>query len=125
MGRVRGGINKKNYKYLMSVYGGEYQYFRSYCEIWEKYTDLNKSAISNIIFFPEKMLNNKKYKIIKLAVPVPVFLKTLEQDAHGNWITTLSNIDYTSRLRQLGDDRNVVSVTAPPLKVHEALRDHT
>jgi hypothetical protein len=125
MGRVKGGINKQNYKYLMSVYGGEYQYFRSYCEIWTKYPDLNKSAITNIIFNPERMLNNKKYKIIKLTNYVPVFLKTRQLDAHGNWVTSLNPIDYTSMLRQLGDDRSVVSVTAPPLGVHEALSDHT
>ena len=97
----------------MSVYGGEYQYFRSYCEIWTKYPDLNKSAITNIIFNPERMLNNEKYKIIKLTTYVPVFLKTRELDAHGNWVTTLTPIDYTSKLRQLGDDQLSASHSVP------------
>tara|TARA_R100000935_G_scaffold30130_1_gene50435 strand:- start:2723 stop:3124 length:402 start_codon:yes stop_codon:yes gene_type:complete len=133
MGRIKGGTNKKNYKYLMSVSGTDYQYFSSYSEIWEKYTDLNKSSITNILFHPERMLNNKKYTIIKLTQPVAIFITTNVEDLNGNWITVLKRVDYSLKLRQLEVEQNefvereicsrmMQTPTAPPcpVPVHEA-----
>lgn len=127
MGRTKGGINKRNYKYLMSVNDGDYQYFSSYAEIWNKYEDLNKSAITNIIFHPERVLNNNKYKIVKLTTPVPVFIKQTVQDANKNWIVVLNRIDYTIKLHQLQTSDKVwdYRLTDPPTRAHAALNDRT
>ena len=135
MGRALGGTNKKNYKYLMSVDSRDFQYFASYAEIWNKYPDLNKSSITNILFHPERILNNKKYTIIKLTKPMPVYLKIQCEDNNGNWITKLENIDYSIKLHQLEVEaspevsgicpRIYPSPTAPPCPIHEAYSYHT
>ena len=75
MGRLKGGRNNNHYKYILRCYGGPEEYYTSYPHIYTVHPTLTKSAITNIIFYPERSVNNTKYSIIKLAKPLPVFEK--------------------------------------------------
>ena len=109
MGRLKGGGNNNTYKYSLRLNGGPEELYCSYPHIYTVHPNLNKSAITNIIFYPEKSINNRKYSIIKLAKPLPVFEKKTITDIAGNSIIMLENINYTD-----SKPRGYVSPSAPP-----------
>ena len=94
MGRAKGGKNANTYKYMLTKYDGPEEYFTSYPHIFNTHTELNKSAIINIIFHPERCVNNTIFSITKLTNPLPVFHKKTITDTRGNVITILDKINY-------------------------------
>tara|TARA_R110002167_G_C12383495_1_gene625271 strand:- start:247 stop:645 length:399 start_codon:yes stop_codon:yes gene_type:complete len=109
MGRLKGGRNNNHYKYILRCYGGPEEYYTSYPHIYTVHPTLTKSAITNIIFYPERSVNNKKYSIIKLAKPLPVFEKKTIIDLAGNTVNMLVNINYNDL-----KPRGYVPPSAPP-----------
>ena len=109
MGRLKGGGNNNYYKYLLRMHGGPPEYYCSYPHIYTVHPTLTKSAITNIISFPERSVNNTKYSIIRLAIPLPVFEKKQITDTGGNTVTILQHLNYVDLT-----PRGYVPPSAPP-----------
>ena len=110
MGRTKGGRNNNYYKYVLSLNGGPPELYTSYPHMYSVHPTLTKSTITNIIFYPERCVNHKKYSIIKLAVPLPVFEKKTISDIAGNTMNFLENINYSNCAKA----RHYVPPSAPP-----------
>lgn len=94
MPRINGSHNQSDYRYKVTNYElGSSEYFISQREITDKY-GIKRTGIYYLIHHPDRIVDHKNLKIIKLDTPLPVYEKVVEQEDDGGYTIKYNKIIY-------------------------------